>query len=354
MSAPAKGKRAMSELKYLLRAQIVFVAVALLLSVLALPAFGQNNSPAKPASPANSNTDPNPAGAAVDNADTPGAVEKPGTARQKCDETGVTCEGVAGVPPERLSAQDPIGPRTTVDTLVEIKKRGTLRVGVSMVVPWAMHDKDGNLIGFEIDVAKKIARDLGVQVEFAPDEFRYLIPDLLDNRFDLIVAGMSITTNRAMQVNFSAPYNYVDVTFIANKEKEAKLKTLGDFNSPDVTIGVLDTSTAVDIASNAFPNAQLRTYPESADIFTDLLDGKLAGAVADSPRPEIIAKLFPDKVDLPSTKVLATFPAAFATRRGDMDFINYLNSWIEARTINKWLENRRNYWFHTTDWEKRL
>jgi hypothetical protein len=46
------------------------------------------------------------------------------------------------------------------------------------------------------------------------------------------------------------------------------------------------------------------------------------------------------KVSVPSSKALATFPAAFATRRGDMDFVNHLNSWIETRTVNKWLERR--------------
>jgi len=318
--------------------RVLIAAAALAMLCFAIPAFGQDAAaPAAPA-PAQSETpakpQPKPHSVPIHH-DAPDATGAPENSRL-------------------LSAQDPVAPRTTIDTLAEIKKRGTLRVGVSMIVPWAMHDKDGKLIGFEIDVAKKIARDLGVEVEFYPDELRYLIPDLKDNRFDVIVSGFSISTNRALQVNFSQPYNTVDVTFVANKEREAKLKTLGDFNEPDVVIGVLDTSTAVDIASNAFPNAQLKTYPESADIFSDLLDGKIAGAVADSPRPEIIATLFPDKVDIPSAKVLATFPAAFATRRGDMDFINYLNSWIEARTVNKWLENRRNYWFHTTDWEKRL
>jgi polar amino acid transport system substrate-binding protein len=45
--------------------------------------------------------------------------------------------------------------RETTDMLVDIrKKRGKLRVGVSEIVPWAMHDKDGNLFGFEIDVAR--------------------------------------------------------------------------------------------------------------------------------------------------------------------------------------------------------
>jgi polar amino acid transport system substrate-binding protein len=324
--------------RFKLYARVVLAAVALGMFCVAIPAFGQD--------------------AAAPAASAPAQSETPAKAQPKTRTIPIHHEPAesTGAPESagRLSAQDPVAPRSSIDTLAEIKKRGTLRVGVSMIVPWAMHDKDGKLIGFEIDVAKKIARDMGVEVEFYPDELRYLIPDLKDNRFDIIVSGFSISTNRALQVNFSAPYNYVDVTFVANKEREAKLKTLGDFNAPDVLIGVLDTSTAVDIASNAFPNAQLKTYPESADIFNDLLDGKIAGAVADSPRPEIIAKLFPDKVDLPSTKVLATFPAAFAVRRGDMDFVNYLNSWIEARTVNKWLENRRNYWFSTTDWEKRL
>jgi len=350
MSAPAKGHRTMIELKHFFRAQIVFVAVALLLCVLALPAFGQNSTAPN-----------NPAATAPDNSDTPGAVDKAGTNAEKCAQPGVVCPQSpdaaapqAEVEPERLSAQDPIAARTTTDTLAEIKKRGTLRVGVALIVPWAMHDKDGNLIGFEIDVAKKMARDLGVTVEFSPDEFHYLIPDLQADRFDLIISGMSITTNRAMQVNFSAPYNFVDLTFVANKQLAGNLKSLADFNQPNVTIGVLDTSTAVDIASNAFPNAQLRTYSESADIFTDLLDGKLYGAVADSPRPELIAKLYPDNVILPAATALATFPAAFAVRRGDTDFIDYLNAWIEARTVNKWLERRRTYWFKTTDWEKKL
>lgn len=82
-----------------------------------------------------------------------------------------------------------------------------------------------------------------------------------------------------------------------------------------MTIAVLDTSTAVDIASNAFPNAQLKTYAEDSDLFNDLLEDKIYAAVADSPRPQIVAKLFPEKVDVPSPKAIATFPASFAKAR---------------------------------------
>jgi polar amino acid transport system substrate-binding protein len=351
MSAPRKGKGAMSDRKYSARLTFFLAVAAMILCCIALPAFGQE-APAPPAP-------------------LPGAVEPAGNPAVQCGQQGVSCDpgcpAAGSVPPStvppscppgepsgRLSAQDQIAPRTTIDTLAEIKKNKKLRVGVSMIVPWAMHDKDGNLIGFEIDVAKKMARDLGVEVDFYPDEFRYLIPDLLDNRFDVIISNLSVSTNRAMQVNFSAPYNSTDLSLVANRKLAGSLQTVADFDKPEVTIGVLDTSLAVDVTSNAFPNAQIKTYVEDGDLFQALLDGKIYAAVADSPEPEIISKLYPDQIDLPATKILATFPAAFAARRGDMDFINYLNSWIEARTVNQWLERRRNYWFKTTDWEKRL
>ncbi|MBB5317931.1 transporter substrate-binding domain-containing protein [Tunturibacter empetritectus] len=244
--------------------------------------------------------------------------------------------------------------RSTVDMLAEIKKSGKLRVGVSEIVPWAMHDKDGNLVGFEIDVAKKLARDMGVQVEFHPDEFRYLIPDLEANRFDIIVAGFSIEARRALVVNFSQPYNVTDVTIATSKKMGSELKTMEDFNKKGVTIAVVEGTTSEDLAALAFPKASIQTYTEDSALFSDLVAGKLAAAVADSPRLDILAKLYPDAVTVPSVAPLGTFPAAFAVRRGDMDFVNYLNSWIAARNADQWIETRRKYWFKSTDWAGNL
>ncbi len=244
--------------------------------------------------------------------------------------------------------------RSTIDTLAEIKKSGKLRVGVAEIVPWAMHDKDGKLVGFEIDVARKLARDMGVEVEFHPDEFRYLIPDLEANRFDIIIAGFSIEARRALVVNFSEPYNVTDVTIATSKKMGGELKAMEDFNKKGVTIGVVEGMTSEDLAALEFPKASIQTYTEDSALFTDLVAGKLAAAVADSPRLEILGKLYPDAVAVPDVAPLGTFPAAFAVRRGDMDFVNYLNSWIAARKADKWISTRRNYWFKTTDWAANL
>jgi polar amino acid transport system substrate-binding protein len=248
-----------------------------------------------------------------------------------------------------------VTPRVTSDTLVAIEKSGTLRVGVALIIPWAMHDKDGELIGFEIDVAKKLARDLGVKPEFHPTPFRELVPDLVAGKFDIIVSGLSITAERALRIDFSNPYNETEVKLLASaKSPAAGATTLDAFNKDSIKVGVLEGSTAEDMAGVVLTNAQIIDYTDSGAAFNDLVDGKLDAAVADSPRPEIVAQLFPDKVKCLCDQPLSTYPAAFAVPRGDVEFVNYLNAWIASRTSNKWLERKRDYWFKSTDWQTKL
>jgi polar amino acid transport system substrate-binding protein len=195
---------------------------------------------------------------------------------------------------------------------------------------------------------------MGVEVEFFPAPFHALIPDLLKSRTDIIISGLSIEAQRALAVNFSAPYNSTAVTLAANAKSSGARKTMAEFNNPEVTVGALEGSTAEEMSGILLPNARIKVYDEDDQLFQDLIAGKLDAAVTDSPRPEIIANLFPAQVVFPALPPLATFPAAFAVRRGDMDFINFLNSWIAARTDNGWLENRRAYWFKGTEWSKDL
>ena len=85
-------------------------------------------------------------------------------------------------------------------------ERGVLRVGFDTFVPWAMKDKNGEYIGFEIDVARRLADDMDVQVEFVPTKWSGIIPALLTGKFDIIIGGMGIQPARNIKVNFSNPY----------------------------------------------------------------------------------------------------------------------------------------------------
>lgn len=249
-----------------------------------------------------------------------------------------------------------VAPRSNVDTLAEIKKSGKLRVGVAKVIPWAFHDKNdktNNLVGFEIDVAKKMARDLGVEVEFYPVHFDYLISDLLAERYDIIISGLSITAERALKVNFSAPYNVTNLTLAANEKMSKGFNTVESFNKKGIIIGVVKGTTSEEIGSLTFPNAKIKHYEEDHALFLDLTENKINAAISDAPRPEAVARSFPGVVTTP-LKPLASYPAAFAVRRGDFDFINYLNSWIQERTVNGYLERRRKHWFDSFKWMESL
>ncbi|HYR02740.1 MAG TPA: transporter substrate-binding domain-containing protein, partial [Syntrophobacteria bacterium] len=127
----------------------------------------------------------------------------------------------------------------TEESMIEqVLKRRTLRVGLDTFVPWAMKDKTGRLIGFEVDVATRLAKDTGVEVEFVPTQWAGIIPALLTGKFDIIIGGMTIRPDRALKVNFSIPYDYSGQTICAHKVLAAGFKKAEDFNRPDVNIGV--------------------------------------------------------------------------------------------------------------------
>jgi polar amino acid transport system substrate-binding protein len=117
-------------------------------------------------------------------------------------------------PAKAQDAQQALASESVIET---IKQRGVIRVGMSTFVPWAMRDKNGELIGFEIDVAKKLAEDMEVEVEFVPTAWDGIIPALIAGKFDVIIGGMSIRPSRNLTVNFTLPYANSSVGVMAHK-----------------------------------------------------------------------------------------------------------------------------------------
>ena len=102
-------------------------------------------------------------------------------------------------------------------TLEQVLQRGALRVGFSTFVPWAMKSKNGDFIGFEIDVARELAKDMGVEPQFVPTKWDGILPALLTGKFDIIIGGMGVLPERNLKANFSIPYEYSGMSIVANK-----------------------------------------------------------------------------------------------------------------------------------------
>jgi len=240
---------------------------------------------------------------------------------------------------------------TGESTLEQVLKRKTLKVGMSTFQPWAMKDKTGNLVGFEIDVAKRLAEDTGVKVEFVPTNWDGIIPALLSGKFDVIIGGMGILPSRNLKVNFTMPYDTSGMSLVANKQLAGNFKTLQDFNRPDVTLAVRLGATPVAAAQKFMPKAQLTKFDDESKAIQELLNGKAHAVIASAPMPAFQALKYPDKLFLPFKETFTKEPIGFALKKGDVDTLNYFNNWITVRQADGWLAERKHYWFETTDWE---
>ncbi len=233
----------------------------------------------------------------------------------------------------------------------EISRRGALRVGMSTFVPWAMNDKDGELIGFEIDVARELASDLGVDIEFIPTKWSGIIPSLLTGKFDIIIGGMGIVPERGLKVNFTIPYDYSGMAIVANRKTAEGFNSLDDFNKPDVIITARIGTTAADAAKKFMPEAELKLFDDEAQALQELKIGRAHGMVASAPLPAFQALENPDTLFLPVEGTFTREPIGFAVRKGEHDALNVLNSWIRVKDAQGWLAERKEYWFETRDWQ---
>ncbi|ANW26322.1 transporter substrate-binding domain-containing protein [Vibrio coralliilyticus] len=238
--------------------------------------------------------------------------------------------------------------------LDKINERGTLRVGMSTFVPWAMRDKQGDLIGFEIDVAERLAADSGWKVEFVPTAWDGIIPALLAKKFDVIIGGMSVTPERSKSVLFTTPYSHSGVQVAANKELASGFSEMSDFNSRRVKIAARRGAFTVQVAREAFPKAKILQFDDDAQAFQEVLNGNAHAVIASSPKPEHEAVKNADKLFIPFNERLSKGNEAFAVRLGENDKQAFFDQWIQARTEDGWLEQRYEYWFATLDWQQQV
>ena len=241
---------------------------------------------------------------------------------------------------------------TSARALQEILNDGTLRVGVALYAPWAMRGPSGELTGFEIDVARKLAEDMGVEAEFNVYTRENIILGLESGEIDIIAAGLSITPERALRVNFSQPYAQSGTTLATNLATTATVVNLEDLNDSTYTIAAVTGTVAEALIDRIFPGAQPQFFEDLESASAALIDGTVDAYLENEPVPTFLALENPTKVDVPLPDPLLQTRDAFAVNKGDADFVIFLNAWIISRESDTWLQTIHNYWFETLRWRR--
>ncbi len=214
-----------------------------------------------------------------------------------------------------------------------------------------MLTKENKLIGLEVDVAQRLANDLGVSLKLVPVRSTELINGLIGDRYDMIICGYSITPSRALRVDFTVPYYYTGIHLVASKQA-APGKTLAYFNSPGATLGIVDGYSEIRSIEKNFPQASLRVFDGEDTLLKALLEGEIPAAVVSDQHILFNVAFHANKLYLPDDKSLSTDPIAIAIRKNDAETLNFLNSWIQILDSEGWVKERKAFWYEQSSWLK--
>jgi len=237
-------------------------------------------------------------------------------------------------------------------TLNQILKRGVLRVGLeSGYKPFEMTAKNGEIIGFDVDLAKLMAKAMGVKLKIVNTAWDGIIPALITDKFDIIMSGMTITQKRNLQVNFADPYIIVGQTILIHKKDANKIKSYKDLNDSKYVIVSKLGTTGYFSVKKYMPKAKINAFETEADAFQDFINGKADAFVYDLPLCAYYYSKYKDRVvflDKPFTYE----PLGWAVRKGDPDFLNWLNNFLRQIKGDGTYTKIYNRWFKSTAWQK--
>ncbi|MDH3961784.1 MAG: transporter substrate-binding domain-containing protein, partial [Desulfuromonadales bacterium] len=215
------------------------------------------------------------------------------------------------------------------DTLDDILERGTLRVGMEPgYMPFEMTNKKGEIIGFDVDMAKRIAKAMGVELELVSTAWDGIIPALITKKFDMIMSGMTLTQERNMKISFAKPYIVIGQSILIDKKLAGEVKSYKDLNNKKYKVASKLGTTGEQAVKRMIPNCEYISFETEQEGVMDLLNGKIDAFVYDLPFNAIaFAEKGQGKLEL-LDEPFTYEPLAWAVNKGNADFINWLDNFL--------------------------
>lgn len=240
-------------------------------------------------------------------------------------------------------------PKENNGPVADIKKNGKIVVGTATgYYPFEMADKQGTLVGYDIDVAKAIAKDMGVEVEFQNYAFNGLISALQTKKVDIVIAGMTINDKRKEAVDFTDTYFESGQALLINKNYP-NVKSWQDLDKPGNVIAVSMGTTADQTATEMFKQATVKKFEGSALAGLELLNGKAVAVVHETPWVAIYNRQNPDK----TYAILEPFTKenlGIAVPKGNPELVTYLNDFLKKYKESPDYKKAYDYWFVDMPW----
>ncbi len=233
--------------------------------------------------------------------------------------------------------------------LDDILKRGELVVGITgEQPPFNLISKGGEVIGFDADLATSIARSMNLQVRLARMPFAELLPALQAGKVDMIVSGMTMTTERNTKVAFIGPY-FVSGKGVLLKRKSVEMLKKEGLNSAKLRVATLKGSTSQALVEKAAPNAVLNlaaSYDKAIDL---LLQDQADVVIADFPFCAYMADRHSGQELMVAETRLSFEPLGIAVREDPL-LINGLDNFLNTLILSGEMAEMHDRWFKSRAW----
>lgn len=216
------------------------------------------------------------------------------------------------------------------DLLDDIKAAKKIRVAIDLgVPPYGMTDGQMNPTGSDVETARLLAKDLGVQLEIVQTTGANRIPFLQTGKADIVISSLSVTPEREKVIDFSAPYAQI-LSVIAGP-KAQPIKSFGDLAGKRVasTRGTTNDK----LATEGAKDAQIVRFDDDATLITAVTSGQL-DIVATSPALVKTMRENAPQRDIEVKFVMKGFPLGIGLRKGESKLQQWINDWIQANTAN--------------------
>ena len=244
---------------------------------------------------------------------------------------------------------------SSAPVLDRIVKKGELVVGTAASMPpLNMTTKEGEVIGFEIDMAGYMAEEMGVSLKVEAMPFSELLPALESGKVDMVMSGMTITGKRNLNVAFVGPYFTTGKAFLTKIETIAVATEASEINSPDTKLVALKGSTSQVFVENYIPLAKLTltgSYDEAVDM---VLKGEVGAMVADYPICAVSVMRHPDEGLLSIFTQLSYEAIGVAVPAGDPLLVNWVDNFLKNLKGSGVLEALKTSWLKSGYWLERL
>ncbi len=240
-------------------------------------------------------------------------------------------------------------------TLEKIQKSGELRVGFeSGYLPFEMTSKSGDFMGFDIDMAKEMAKAMGVKFVPVNTAWDGIIPALITGKFDIICSGMTITQQRNLAISFANPYIIVGQTILLRKGLEGQVKSYEDLNDPKYTVTSKLGTTGEQAIKRLIPKAKYKSYESESEAALEVLNNKADALVYDLPFCVTFMAQQGNGNLIFLDKPFTFEPLAWGIKKGDPDFLNWLNNFLRQMKNDGRYDTIYSKWITSTDWIDRM